>query len=422
MSYPIIKVENISKAYRIGLKEQQHDTLSAAMASWAKSPLRNFRKLKSLAKFNDLNDPDIFWALNDINFEVNNGEVLGIIGKNGAGKSTLLKIMSRITEPTSGKIEIYGRVASLLEVGTGFNAELTGRENVYLNGTILGMTKREIDKKFDEIVNFSGIEKFIDTPVKRYSSGMKVRLAFAVAAHLDPEILLIDEVLAVGDAEFQKKSLGKINDLSKHEGRTALFVSHDMGAIRNLATRLITLKDGEICFSGETSQGIDAYLKSTESTNGNINQKYIDKFGRYKVEITSVIFNEGNVLLPLKDLKIEIDLISDTLLKDIAINFTISELFNSSKYLISSSNKPHYNYNLTINPGHNKIVIKIPCLPLCSGRYYLGFGLGIAYREKFFFNKEFAVFEVGIDNYPFGTIPTISENGLFLTENNIYIE
>lgn len=255
-----IKVENISKAYRIGLKEKRHDTLGAAMAAWVKSPLSNFKQLKSLSNFNNHLDEDIFWALKNINFEVKKGEVLGIIGKNGAGKSTLLKILSRITEPTGGRIEIYGRIASLLEVGTGFNPELTGRENVFLNGTILGMTKKEIKLKFDEIIDFSGVEKFIDTPVKRYSSGMKVRLAFAVAAHLESEILIIDEVLAVGDAEFQKKCLGKMGQVSTKEGRTVLFVSHNMTAVNSLCSKCIYLKSGEIVSMGDTIEIVNQYF------------------------------------------------------------------------------------------------------------------------------------------------------------------
>ncbi len=260
MSNVAISVENISKAYRIGLKDKKHDTLGAAMASWIRSPFSNFKRLKSLSNFKNNEEEDIFWALRDINFKVAKGEVLGIIGRNGAGKSTLLKILSRITEPTDGRIEIYGRVASLLEVGTGFNPELTGRENIFLNGTILGMTKKEIDLKFDEIIDFSGIEKFIDTPVKRYSSGMKVRLAFAVAAHLEPEILVIDEVLAVGDAEFQTKCLGKMQDLSGKMGRTVLFVSHNMTAVSTLCNKSIVLERGIIHFDGEVGAGITSYL------------------------------------------------------------------------------------------------------------------------------------------------------------------
>ena len=240
-----IKAEKISKCYRIGLKEEMHDSIAGAVFDFLKSPLKNYRKYRSLYKFEEIKNgnpntsaADIIWALKDVSFEVKQGEVLGIIGRNGAGKSTLLKILCKITDPTSGVAEIRGRVSSLLEVGTGFHPELTGRENIYLNGTILGMTKKEVDHKFDEIVDFSGMEKFIETPVKRYSSGMKVRLAFSVAAHLEPEILLIDEVLAVGDADFQKKCLSKMEDVGQ-EGRTVLFVSHNMPAITRLCKRAI---------------------------------------------------------------------------------------------------------------------------------------------------------------------------------------
>lgn len=218
MSQPMIKVEHLSKQYKIGV-DRTYNTLQDSIISTVKSPLSLFKKG---------NNNDTFWALKDVSFEVEEGEVVGIIGRNGAGKSTLLKILSRITEPTEGRITMRGRVGSLLEVGTGFHPELTGRENIYLNGSILGMKKREMDDKFDEIVKFAEIEKFLDTPVKRYSSGMYVWLAFAVAAHLEPEILLVDEVLAVGDAAFQKKCLGKMEDVSSKEGRTVLFVSHNM--------------------------------------------------------------------------------------------------------------------------------------------------------------------------------------------------
>lgn len=261
MSDIAIKVENLSKRYRIGLKEQMPDTFVGAMTSWLKAPLANYRQLRQLSHFsnNGHDASDIIWALKDVSFEVKQGEVVGIIGRNGAGKSTLLKIFSRITEPTSGRAIINGRVSSLLEVGTGFHEELTGRENVYLNGTILGMSKKEIDRKFDEIVDFSGVEKFIDTPVKRYSSGMQVRLAFAVAAHLEPEILLVDEVLAVGDAEFQKKCLGKMGEVAK-EGRTVLFVSHNMGAINQLCEWCVLLRAGIIHKRGLTQTVVNEYL------------------------------------------------------------------------------------------------------------------------------------------------------------------
>jgi len=237
MNETVIKVENLSKRYRIGLKEKVYDSLAGKLTSMILSPFRNLRNIRQLSRFGKNEESeDIFWALKDVSFEVKRGEVLGIIGKNGAGKSTLLKILSHITKPTSGRVTIHGRMASLLEVGTGFHPELTGRENVYLNGTILGMKKREIDRKFDEIIAFSGVEKFLDTPVKRYSSGMRVRLGFAVAAHLDPEILIIDEVLAVGDIDFQKRCIKKMKDIAE-EGKTVLLVSHNM--INHIQTQKI---------------------------------------------------------------------------------------------------------------------------------------------------------------------------------------
>ena len=266
-----LEVNNLSKRYRIGLKEDIHDTFIGQVTSRMKSPLSNFSRLRNLSEFsNDENAEDIIWSLKDISFELEYGKVLGIIGKNGAGKSTLLKILCRITEPTSGNAFINGRVGSLLEVGTGFHQELTGRENVFLNGVILGMTKKEIERKFDEIVDFSGVEQFIDTPVKRYSSGMRVRLAFAVAAHLEPEILLIDEVLAVGDVDFQNKCLSKMNSMSK-SGRTILFVSHNMGAIQELCDRVILLDNGKLLMDNKTDEVINNYLLLNTNISGEQN-------------------------------------------------------------------------------------------------------------------------------------------------------
>lgn len=256
----ILKAENISKQYRLG--EVGTGTLSHDINRWWH---RVRGKENPYLKIGDTNDrstkgtSDYVWALEDINFEVERGEVLGIIGKNGAGKSTLLKILSKVTAPTTGSIKSRGRIASLLEVGTGFHGEMTGRENIYLNGAILGMTKKEITSKIDEIIDFSGCERYIDTPVKRYSSGMTVRLAFAVAAFLEPEILVIDEVLAVGDAEFQKKAIGKMQDISREGGRTVLFVSHDLSAISTLATRTIVLANGKILAIEETNKAISIY-------------------------------------------------------------------------------------------------------------------------------------------------------------------
>lgn len=262
-SETILKVENVAKQYRLGLVGT--GTISHDLNRWW-SRIRG--KEDPYLKIGDANDrsargnSDYVWALKDITFDVKKGEVLGIIGKNGAGKSTLLKILSRVTSPTLGEIKTKGRIASLLEVGTGFHPEMTGRENIYLNGAILGMTKAEITSKIDEIIEFSGCLRYIDTPVKRYSSGMKVRLAFAVAAHLEPDILVVDEVLAVGDAEFQKKAIGKMQDISKGEGRTVLFVSHNMDSITRLCTRAILLKNGGIIKSGGVAKVIETYLNS----------------------------------------------------------------------------------------------------------------------------------------------------------------
>jgi lipopolysaccharide transport system ATP-binding protein len=256
MSDIAIRVAGLSKMYQIGALRRRHDTLRDQMAHGLRSLLR--RTGASTAR------DKTFWALKNVSFDVKHGEVLGLIGRNGAGKSTLLKVLSRITVPTSGHAEIFGRMASLLEVGTGFSAELTGRENIYLNGAIMGMGKAEIDRKFDEIVDFSGVEQFIDTPVKRYSSGMYVRLAFAVAAHLEPEILIVDEVLAVGDAAFQKKCLGKMGSVAK-EGRTVIFVSHNMAAVQNLCQTGVVLANGEVMFRGSALDALEHYLASASS-------------------------------------------------------------------------------------------------------------------------------------------------------------
>lgn len=254
----VIEVKGLSKKYRIGRADKRSDTMMGAVVEGLKSPLRNLRQIQNLTRLND-DGEDINWALREVSFEVKEGEVLGIIGHNGAGKSTLLKILSRITEPNAGEVVIRGRVAALLEVGTGFHPELSGRENIYMNGTILGMRKREINQKLDEIVDFSGVEKYLDTPVKFYSSGMRVRLGFSVAAHLEPEIMIIDEVLAVGDAEFQKKCLGKMEDVAG-QGRTVLFVSHNMTAVQNLCVKGLVLRHGVASFCGPVKDAIHQYL------------------------------------------------------------------------------------------------------------------------------------------------------------------
>lgn len=265
MSNTVIEFNNVGKQYILGTIGT--GTLSQDLNRWW---ARVRGKEDPFLKIGDTNDRTLkgasrfVWALRDINFKVEQGDVVGIIGKNGAGKSTLLKILSRVTSPTTGDIKIKGRIASLLEVGTGFHPEMTGRENIFMNGSIMGMTKAEIKSKLDEIIDFAGVAKYVDTPVKRYSSGMMVRLGFAIAAHLEPEILVVDEVLAVGDAEFQKKAIGKMQDVSKGEGRTVLFVSHNMAAVRSLCTRGVMLKNGMLDYIGNIPDTLDHYLKNNE--------------------------------------------------------------------------------------------------------------------------------------------------------------
>ena len=269
MSDSVIIAENLSKLYRIGVISTGLLT-SDINRIWHRilKKENDYQKIGEVNDRSQKNNSNYIWALKDINFEVKKGELIGIIGRNGAGKSTMLKILSRVTSPTKGRVLLKGKVSSLLEVGTGFHQELTGRENIYLNGSILGMTKNEIKKKFDDIAEFSGIGNYIDTPVKRYSSGMYVRLAFAVAAHLDPDILILDEVLAVGDANFQKKCLGKIHEVSDEEGKTVLFVSHNMSAIKNLCRRGIILEHGKILFDGDVDTAVSKYLASNETDTG----------------------------------------------------------------------------------------------------------------------------------------------------------
>ena len=291
-----IEFNNVSKLYRLGLVSS--GTLSNDLKRWWQMSVLGkedpFLKVGSVNDRSKAADSDYVWALKDIDFKVEQGDVVGIIGKNGAGKSTLLKLLSKVTGPTTGTIKAKGRIASLLEVGTGFHSELTGRENIYMNGTILGMTKKEIDSKIDEIVSFSGCERYIDTPVKRYSSGMTVRLGFAVAAHLDPEILVVDEVLAVGDAEFQKKAIGKMQDVSKGEGRTVLFVSHNMASIRALCHNGVLLENGCVKYMGEIDDVVQEYQRTNQQY---ITQSIIDRTdrkGNGKLRLKDVVFRDKN--------------------------------------------------------------------------------------------------------------------------------
>ena len=399
MSDIAIKVENISKRYRIGLKEELHDTFFGALASWVKYPLSNFRRVQKLSKFSgDGESEDVIWALRDVSFEVKQGEVLGIIGKNGAGKSTLLKILCRITEPTSGNASIHGRVASLLEVGTGFHPELTGRENVFLNGTILGMKKAEIDRKFDEIVDFSGVEKFIDTPVKRYSSGMRVRLAFAVAAYLEPEILLIDEVLAVGDVEFQKKCLGKMKDVAG-EGRTVLFVSHNMGAISMLCEKTMLFSEGKLEYNGPTEKTIGKYLsgyREEEVTEREWSLEEAPGSDNVKLKRVSVnSLNGAKQYLPTdKPIVVTMEY---CVLSEIVINVGIWLLDEKGNELFTTNN---YKEKVSLKPmklGLYRSEVRVPANLLNVGKYIISLGISANLNERQLVISNCLTFDTGVD-------------------------
>lgn len=375
---PVIRFENVSKLYRLGTVGT--GTIAHDLRRWWITSVRH--KEDPYLKIGETNDrsskgqSDYVYALKDINFDVQEGDVLGIIGKNGAGKSTLLKLLSRVTAPTTGKIYTRGRIASLLEVGTGFHPELTGRENIYMNGSILGMKKHEIDRKLDEIIDFSGCERYIDTPVKRYSSGMMVRLGFAVAAHLDPEILVVDEVLAVGDAEFQKKAIGKMQDVSKGQGRTVLFVSHNMGSVRTLCKTGVVLNNGSVQLLGSVTEAVDYYLNSSIIAKTN-NYVKIDKTHRdmgFRGDVTFVSFEllkDSATYASDEDIILEIVVKGNRSKNNCRINCTI---WNSQTEPVGSvvSMQP-----FDIEEGETASIIytiKHPYLAL--GRYTFTFSLG----------------------------------------------
>lgn len=366
-----IKAENISKQYRLG--EVGTGTLSHDLNRFWHKIRGNEDPYLKIGEVNDRSVKgvsDYVWPLKDINFEIEQGDAVGIIGRNGAGKSTLLKLLSKVTKPTTGSFKVNGRIASLLEVGTGFNPEMTGRENIYLNGAILGMRRYEITRKLDEIIEFSGVERYIDTPVKRYSSGMYVRLAFAVAAHLESEILIVDEVLAVGDAEFQKKCLGKMGDVSKEEGRTVLFVSHNMGAIQNLCNSCIYLSNGEIVQIGQTDDVINNYLANQKTNNSKLSN-IIERKGN-----KDLFFTNGTIYGIETDILNSVQSFSDFVIKlefnieninisnyriDIGINNSIGDRIA----WISSENIINY----FIITDANEIIFRIKNCPLAPGEY-----------------------------------------------------
>ena len=383
----ILKAENIAKQYRLGTVGT--GTLSHDLNRfWYK--IRG--KEDPYLKVGDTNDrsakatSEYVWALKDINFEVEAGDVLGIIGKNGAGKSTLLKILSKVTAPTTGIIKSRGRIASLLEVGTGFNPELTGRENIYLNGAILGMTKKEITSKLNEIIEFSGCERYIDTPTKRYSSGMTVRLAFAVAAFLEPEILVVDEVLAVGDAEFQKKAIGKMQDISKSEGRTVLFVSHNMAAVKSLCTKGIVLEHGQLTFSGTSEECVSYYLKEggTESSNIIIFDESYNK-PIFKLNSLSVKNKSRNLNEPILE-SLPIEIITDIDLKEEGDFQVTFHLYNElGEALFSFGDKLR---SAKMSLGNNKISCNIPADFFQSGNFSLSIFIIKDKKVAIFVEKE----------------------------------
>jgi len=392
MSSLAIRVENLGKQYRIGTSPDKYNTLRDAIVGAIKSPIRRIRQ--GFMPSDD--DASTIWALKDVSFEVKQGQVLGVIGRNGAGKSTLLKILSRVTEPTAGEVEIRGRVGSLLEVGTGFHPELTGRENTLLNGAILGMRRSEIESKFDEIVDFSGVEKFIDTPVKRYSSGMYLRLAFAVAAHLEPEILVVDEVLAVGDAEFQRKCLGKMNDVAE-QGRTVLFVSHNMSAILRLTQESIILDRGQVAMRGPTAAAVDHYMSSG-----------YDKTGE-RVWTAAEVPQNAHPFMPVA-LRVRdsgghvVDMVRSTEPVSVEIEYELKEPIQGLRvglYLMSmrgehvftsfdTDDPGMYTQYGIRQPGHYVSRCNLPTDMLNEGRYALGLNAS-SFRVKRYFQDERAL-------------------------------
>jgi lipopolysaccharide transport system ATP-binding protein len=406
MSDTVIRVENLGKKYILGHQKQEHYTaLRDVMANGAKSVGRKL--LKPVGK--KVSDPAVeeFWALKDVSFEIKRGDRVGIIGRNGAGKSTLLKILSRITEPTKGRIQIKGRVASLLEVGTGFHPELTGRENIYLNGAILGMSKAEIKSKFDEIVAFAEVDKFLDTPVKRYSSGMYVRLAFAVAAHLEPEILVVDEVLAVGDAQFQKKCLGKMKEVGG-EGRTVLFVSHNMPAIRTLCSTAIVLNKGQVICSGSINHCIASYETQNSQNQGSIWIRPSEKQAGSLVitQINSGLHGEQ------PNLVLELDIVLESRGKHKAAFLAVDILDNTGTGLMQAL--PKIEGFLEDSKAQHLVKITIDLPPLIPGQYLASVWVGSHNTETLDEVKEAIMFEVY-------TSPTLGRAFLHTTDHGYIV-
>ncbi len=411
MSQPAIQARGVSKRYRVG-QQQKSDTLAGQLRNLLSYPIRNLRNIVRLNSFRDgVDDPSVFWALQDVDFEVATGEVLGIIGHNGAGKSTLLKILSRITEPSTGEILIRGRVSSLLEVGTGFHHELTGRDNVYMNGTVLGMSKREIDQKFDEIVDFSGVEKHIDTPVKFYSSGMKVRLAFSVAAHLDPEILIIDEVLAVGDLAFQQKCLGKMDDVSS-SGRTILFVSHNMGPIEGLCDRVVMLEQGRIVFNGNVQEGINRYKNDMLAPIPDIDlAERTDRTGGEHFKFTKVAINDGLPVFVHQPLKVDIYYRATKNISNLNISL---KFIRRNQEVVATAESKSQGVLLDVEAGEGVLTIETPELPLMPNTYVIGLWAGAYGATEDLINNVTEMQVEERDVYQTGNLPNTKVHGMIV--------
>jgi lipopolysaccharide transport system ATP-binding protein len=424
----ILKIENISKQYRLGVVGT--GTISHDLNKF-------FAKIRGkedpFLKIGELNDrskkgnSEYVWALKNINFEVKRGEILGIIGKNGAGKSTLLKILSKVTGPSTGTIKAKGRIASLLEVGTGFHPEMTGRENIFLNGAILGMNKKEISKKLEEIIEFSGCERYIDTPVKRYSSGMKVRLAFAVAAHLEPDILVIDEVLAVGDAEFQKKAIGKIQDISQGQGRTVLFVSHDMAAIQNLCTKVIVLTNGELTFNGEVTEGVSKYLElNSNSNNRNLlssNSRKGKGTSKFKSVTFSSVFNNHTLTdtdIVYSGAKVFVDIVIKNYIKvKRSIRMTL-EILDSNNIPVASVGNEFTRNRLFLEGDFTKIRFEIEELNLIAKDYKMSLWGADDLGCFDYIEDEVSFTVIETDFFKTGIVPRNKQHGHFLLRNKCY--
>lgn len=403
-----VRAEGLGKQYKLGARQAPYKTLRESLSG-------TFQKL---GRRSNHRAPDTRWVLKDVSFEIRQGEAVGIIGRNGAGKSTLLKLLSRITAPTEGSAEVHGRVGSLLEVGTGFHPELTGRENIYLSAAILGMSKAEISRRFDEIVEFAEIEDFLDTPFKRYSTGMQLRLGFAVAAHLHPEILIVDEVLAVGDAAFQRKCLGKMQDVAKSE-RTILFVSHNMAAVQNLCSRVIVLDGGRICFDGEASQGVDHYLRLQDVARNTALADRTDRQGNQRLKFVDVQLLDGN-LHPItvahsgQDVTIRLDYISGSDVPLRNIEFAIEVVGSLEQKLLNLWSRSAGS-EFSHLPPEGSILCRMKRLPLMPGQYHLDIFAATSGQMADYVRNAARLTVEGGDFFGTGKLPGF---GFFLAEHS----